>query len=138
MSNWNDSVITEFRANNGVVGGPFAGAHLLLLTTTGAKTGEPRVSPVMPSVRDGRLYIVASKAGADTSPAWFHNLVAHPEVFVELATDDGVETYDARAVVLDRSERDRIYASIAATNPAFAGYQEKTDRVIPVVELVRR
>jgi deazaflavin-dependent oxidoreductase (nitroreductase family) len=137
MSNWNDSIITEFRANNGVVGGPFAGAHLLLLTTTGAKTGEPRVSPVMPSERDGRLYVIASKAGAPTHPAWFHNLVAHPQVFVELAIDGGVETFDATAAVLGREDRDRIYASIAETNPGFAEYEKKTDRVIPVVELIR-
>ena len=136
MSTWNDSIITEFRANNGVVGGPFAGSHLMILTTTGAKTGEPRVSPVMPVRHDGRLFIVASKAGADSNPAWFHNLVAYPKVFAELSIDGGVTTYDATAVVLEGDERQRVFDAIATTNPGFADYQNKTSRVIPVVEIV--
>jgi len=136
MSTWNDSIITEFRANNGVVGGPFAGSHLMILTTTGAKTGEPRVSPVMPVRHDGRLFIVASKAGADTNPAWFHNLVAYPKVFAELSIDGGVTTYDATAVVLEGDERQRVFDAIATTNPGFADYQKKTSRIIPVVEIV--
>jgi len=136
MSTWNDAIITEFRANNGVVGGPFAGAHLLILTTTGAKTGEPRVSPVMPISHDGRLFIVASKAGADTNPAWFYNLVAHPKVFAELSIEGGVTTYDATAVVLDGPERQRVFDAIVKTNPGFGEYQKKTSRVIPVVEII--
>ncbi|MET0992196.1 MAG: nitroreductase family deazaflavin-dependent oxidoreductase [Lacisediminihabitans sp.] len=136
MSNWNDSIITEFRANDGVVGGPFAGAHLMILTTTGAKTGEPRVSPVMPVRYDGRLFVVASKAGADTNPAWYHNLVAHPTVFAELSIEGGVTTYDATAVVLEGHERQRVFDAIATTNPGFADYQKKTSRLLPVVEIV--
>jgi deazaflavin-dependent oxidoreductase (nitroreductase family) len=106
---------------------------MLLLTTTGAKTGAKRVNPLMYLNLDDHLYVFASKAGADTSPDWFHNLVAHPEVTVEL----GGDTFNALATPLERAERDRVYAVQAARLPNFAGYEEKTTRVIPVVEIVR-
>ena len=87
---WNDTIIAEFRDNDGKVGGPFEGSLLLLLHTTGAKTGEPRVSPMMYFAEPDGLFVIASKAGAPENPAWFHNLKAHPAVHVEQATDHGI------------------------------------------------
>jgi deazaflavin-dependent oxidoreductase (nitroreductase family) len=137
MSDWNDSIIAEFRANDGVVGGPFEGAHLLLLTTTGAKTGEARVSPMMYFADGDRRIVVASKAGADTNPAWYHNLVTNQKVHVEASVDGGVEEYDAIASVVPEPERTERYEVIGASNPGFAAYQEKTSRIIPLVALTR-
>ncbi|MGI8760717.1 MAG: nitroreductase family deazaflavin-dependent oxidoreductase [Jatrophihabitantaceae bacterium] len=128
---WNDRIIQEFRANDGRLGGDFAGAPVLLLHTTGAKSGRERVNPVMYLDADGSRFVFASKAGADTNPDWYHNLVAHPEVTVEL----GAERYAATATPVTGSQRDRLYAEQARRNPGFAGYQDKTARVIPVVEL---
>jgi len=132
-NDWNQSVIAEFRANAGKVGGPFAGGSLLLLTTTGAKTGRRLTSPVMYSSDGDRLLIFASKAGAPTHPDWYHNLIANPEVTVE----QGTETFNARAVVVTGEERDRLYAEQATRSPQFAEYQTKTTRQIPVVALER-
>lgn len=129
---WNSKVIEEFRANHGQMGGQFAGAPLLLLHTKGAKSGEERVNPMMYLDLDGRRFVFASKAGADTSPDWYHNLVANPRVTAEVG--DGSYSADAKRVTGD--ERDRIYAEQARRYPGFAEYQEKTSRVIPVVELV--
>ncbi len=129
----NAGIIEEFRTNGGVVGGPFEGATLVLLHTTGAKSGAERVTPVVARVDGDELYVFASKAGAPTHPDWFHNLVAHPAVTVELGTD----TFGATAVVLEGGARDEVYAAQAARYPNFAEYQEKTDRVIPVVRLDR-
>ena len=133
MTGWNDGVIAEFRANEGRVGGQFEGAPVLLLTTTGAKSGLPRTSPMMYLEQDGKVYVFASKGGAPTNPDWYHNLVAHPDVTVEL----GAETYSASARVTSGEERDTVYAKQAHLYPGFAEYAEKTSRVIPVVELVR-
>lgn len=130
-NDFNRQVIEEFRANQGKVGGFFAGAPVLLLHTTGAQTGEERVNPMMYLDEDGHRFVFASKGGADTNPGWYHNLVAHPEVTVELGTD----TYPATAAPVERPERDRIYAQQAARFPNFGEYQEKAERVIPVVEL---
>ena len=130
---FNQSIIAEFRANSGKVGGPFEGAPLLLLTTTGAKSGRQHTTPVMYNTDGDRLLVFASKAGAPTNPAWYHNLVAHPKVTVEV----GTESFDANAVVVAGEERDRLYARHAAQFPGFAEYQEKTTRVIPVVALER-
>jgi deazaflavin-dependent oxidoreductase (nitroreductase family) len=130
---WNNGVIAEFRANDGRLGGQFEGAPVLLLHTTGAKSGADRVSPMMYLDHEGHLYVFASKAGADSHPDWFRNLSANPEVRVELGTDD----FNAVATPLEGSERDRIYAIQAERFPGFGEYQEKTTRVIPVVELVR-
>jgi deazaflavin-dependent oxidoreductase (nitroreductase family) len=129
---FNQQVIDEFRANKGRVGGYFEGARLILLTTTGARTGRPHTTPVgyLPDGGD-RILVIASAAGAPTHPAWFHNLVANPQVTVE----SGAFTYEARAVVLEGEERDRAFARAVEADPGWAAYQEKTERVIPVVAL---
>ena len=133
-SDWNAKIIEEFRANEGKVGGQFEGAPLLLLHTTGAKSGLERVSPMMYRDEDGRLFVFASKAGADTDPDWFRNLQKTPAVTVELGTD----TFSATAQPLPEDERASVYARQAEKFPGFAEYQAKTTRVIPVVELVRQ
>ena len=132
VSDWNRKVIEEFRANEGRVSGPFQGAPVLLLHTWGRKTGAERVNPMMYLAEDGRVFVFASKAGAPTNPDWYHNLVANPKVTVEL----GSQTLSATAVPVTGADRDRIYAEHARRYPGFAEYQAKTDRVIPVVELV--
>jgi deazaflavin-dependent oxidoreductase (nitroreductase family) len=135
MSDFNRTVIEEFRANHGAVGGGFAGAPMVLLTTTGAKSGEKRVNPLMGLVDGGALYVVASKAGAPTNPDWYHNLLAHPEVEVEFGDD----RFAATAVpIVSGPERDRLYAAQVAAQPGFADYEKATTRVIPIVELRRR
>jgi deazaflavin-dependent oxidoreductase (nitroreductase family) len=131
---WNTKIIAEFRANEGRVGGQFEGAPVLLLHTTGAKSGAERVTPMMYLDLDGHRYVFASKAGADTNPDWFHNLRAHPEASVEV----GTESYPAIAVVLGGTDRDRVYAEQAQRYPGFAEYAKKTTRTIPVVELQRQ
>jgi deazaflavin-dependent oxidoreductase (nitroreductase family) len=129
---YNARIVAEFRANRGRVGGNFEGAPLLLLHSTGARTGREIVKPMM-FLRDGDRYLVfASKGGAPENPAWYHNLVAHPDAEIEV----GAETIPVRAEVLAGEERDRKYAEQAALYPGFAEYQQKTDRVIPVVALV--
>lgn len=132
--NWNDNIIAEFRANGGKVGGPFEGAKLLLLHTTGAKSGKERINPVMAFDLDGKLAVVGSYAGADVDPAWVHNLRAHPDAHIEIGTD----AYDVRAREMPPAERDAAYPRIVETAPGFGEYQTKTDRVIPVFELLRR
>ncbi|MFE7586052.1 nitroreductase/quinone reductase family protein [Streptomyces gardneri] len=138
MPDFNQQVIEEFRANGGRVGGMFEGAALLLLTTTGARSGRPHTNPAV-YVRDGaRLLVFASNAGGPRHPAWFHNLSADPHVTVELGTPAGtVERFVATAVVTEGEERDRLYAEQAARDPGFAAYQAATDRIIPVVALHR-
>jgi deazaflavin-dependent oxidoreductase (nitroreductase family) len=128
------ALITEFRTNGGLVtSGPFAGRPVLLLTTTGAKSGQPRLAPVVYS-RDGENHVVvASKAGAPVHPGWYHNLLANPVVTVEV----GRETFTARARVTEGAERERLFAERVATSPRFAEYQRQTTRVIPVVVLER-
>ncbi len=132
-NDWNSQVVEEFRANEGKVGGQFEGAPLLLLHTKGAKSGAERVNPVMYLDLDGRRYVFASKAGADSSPDWYHNLLANPDVTVEV----GEETYAASARPVSGDDRDRIYSEQARRYPGFAEYAAKTSRVIPVVELTR-
>lgn len=129
---WNNQIIAEFRANEGKVGGQFEGAPILLLHTIGARSGEERVTPMMYLQLGERRFVFASAAGADRHPAWFHNLVANPDVTVEV----GTETLAARAVPLSGDERDRVFDEQATRYPAFRGYAEKTDRTIPVVELI--
>jgi deazaflavin-dependent oxidoreductase (nitroreductase family) len=132
--NFNSNLIHEFRANNGATTGPFANAPLLLLTTTGAKSGREQTTPVV-YTRDGDdLVVIASKGGAPSHPAWYHNLVAHPDVVVELPG----ETIKAHARVATGDERDRLFKAQADIMPAFNDYQQKTDRVIPVVVLELR
>lgn len=131
QKDYNRRLIEEFRANKG--GGPMAGRPLLLLTTTGAKSGLPRTTPVM-YVRDGgRLLVIASNAGALAHPDWYHNLVAHPDVTVEVGTD----AFAARAVVLEGAERERVWAEIVKQYPFFAEHQAKIARRIPVIALDR-
>jgi deazaflavin-dependent oxidoreductase (nitroreductase family) len=131
--NWNQKIIDEFRATGGQVGGQFAGAPLLLLSTTGAKTGRKHTTPVMYLADGGRSYVFASKAGAPTDPDWYRNLVSHPRATVEVAS----ETFEVDAEVVTSTERDRLYAIQSERYPGFAEYQEKTTRVIPVVLLQR-
>lgn len=132
MSNWNDAVIEEFRANAGKVRA-FARQPLLLLTHTGAKTGAKRTNPVA-YFRDGDRYvIVASKGGAPTNPDWYHNLLANPEATIEVGTD----TFAVRAEPASTEERERLWRMITSKNPAFAEYERKTSRTIPVVILER-
>ena len=132
VQDWNRKIIEEFHANEGKVGGPFAGAPVLLLHTTGAKTGRERVNPMMYLDLDGHRYVFASKSGADTNPDWYWNLVAHPDVTAEV----GTETYEAAAVPVTGDDRDRIYAEQARRYLGFAEYAQKTSRIIPVVELI--
>lgn len=131
---WNRGVIEEFRANKGQVGGMWAGRPLLLLTTTGAKSGKPRTHPLMYQREGDRLFVFASKGGAPTNPDWYYNLRAHPEATVEV----GDQTFQAQAKPVTGAERDQIYARWAERYPQFGEYQEKTDRTIPVIELDRR
>jgi deazaflavin-dependent oxidoreductase (nitroreductase family) len=134
MNDWNSKVIEEFHANGGKVGGSFEGAPLLLLTTTGAKSGQRRTTPLVYLPDGDRMIIFASKAGAPTNPDWYHNLVAHPQVTIEV----GTEAFEAKSVVITGEERDRLYAQQAAKNPGFAEYQTKTTRLIPVIALERQ
>jgi deazaflavin-dependent oxidoreductase (nitroreductase family) len=134
INNFNQSIIDEFRANGGKVGGPFEGANLLLLHTTGAKSGQPRVSPLAYFEIDGKLIIIGSFAGAPVSPAWVHNLRANPAARVEV----GTEEFDVSAHELPRAERDALFEKVSAAAPGFAEYQQKTSRVIPLFELERK
>jgi deazaflavin-dependent oxidoreductase (nitroreductase family) len=130
----NGNITHEFRANAGKVGGRFEGNELLLLTTTGAKSGEPRVAPLVVFRIDGKLLIVAGYGGADVNPAWVHNLRANPRAHVETATG----SFDVVAHEVDPSQREAVIPRINATTPAFAYaiYQSKTTRTIPIFELV--
>jgi deazaflavin-dependent oxidoreductase (nitroreductase family) len=128
---FNKSIIDEFRGNGGKVTGQFANADLLLLTTTGAKSGQSRVSPLAYFRVDGRLIIVGSFAGAPINPAWVHNLRANPRAHVEV----GTESFDVTARELPSDERDEIFPQLTAAAPGFAEYQSKTSRVIPLFEL---
>ena len=130
---WNRQLIEEFHANGGKVSGPMASAPLLLLETTGAKSGQQRTSPLLYYHEHERLFIFATKAGAPTNPDWYYNILAHPDVTVEI----GTEKFPATCVVVGEEERAQIYAKQAATVPVFAEYERQTTRTIPVVELVR-
>ena len=138
MNDWNAAIIDEFRANDGKVGGKFEGAPLLILHTTGAKSGQERLAPVMyQAVGDSDdgddLAVFASKAGAPTHPDWYHNLVADPNATVEV----GTETYAVKARVAEGDERERIWSTQKERYPGFAEYEQKTSREIPVVVLER-
>ena len=130
-TNWNQQIIDEFRANDGKVGGRFEGKTLLLLHTTGAKSGQEHVNPVA-YVRDGVKYVViASKGGAPTNPDWYYNIVAHPHLSVEV----GTETFQVNAKVTEDPERTRLYNKMVEMMPGFDDYRRNTDRVIPVIKL---
>jgi deazaflavin-dependent oxidoreductase (nitroreductase family) len=131
---FNKGVVEEFRANQGTIKtGRFAGRRLILLTTTGARSGQPRTAPLA-FTRDGEHYVViASKGGSPTHPDWYHNLIKTPIVTIET----GAETFQARARVAEGEERERLFNAQAALMPGFAEYQRKTPRQIPVVVLER-
>jgi len=132
MQDYNAAVIEEFRANHGKVAA-FGDAPVVLVSMTGAKSGAQRVKPLVALLDDGRIYVIASKGGSPRNPDWYYNLVAHPDVEVEL----GDERFGAVAVPVTGPERDRLYALQASRQPAFAEYAQKAGRVIPVVELRR-
>jgi deazaflavin-dependent oxidoreductase (nitroreductase family) len=129
----NRAVIEEFRTTGGKAGGVFEGKPLVLVHHTGAKTGTERIAPLVPLLDDGHIYIFASKGGADSHPDWYRNLEVNPGVIVEL----GAETFTATARILEGAERDEIYAKQVDAEPQFGEYQRNTERVIPVVELLR-
>ena len=128
---WNKTIIEEFRANDGKVGGQFADMPLLLLHTIGAKSKLPRINPVAYIADGEQLVVMASKAGAPTNPDWYYNIVANPEVSVEVGTDQ----FQARATIAAEPERTQLYEKMATVNPGFAEYQRQTTRIIPVIVL---
>jgi deazaflavin-dependent oxidoreductase (nitroreductase family) len=132
-NDFNQSLIAEFRANGGQVGGQFKGATLLLLHTIGAKSGATRTNPLAYTKDGDRLIVIASKGGAPTNPDWYYNVVANSDVTVEV----GTEQFKARATVADEQERDRLFAQMVAVMPGFGEYQRNTTRRIPVVILER-
>lgn len=134
LKEWDRQIIKEFRASRGNVGGQFAGVPLLLLTTTGAKSGQQRISPLAYLSEGGRIYIFAGNRGAPTNPSWYHNLVAHPDVTVEL----GPETFEARAIVTASTEWDRLDSIQLQKLPGLAALREKITRKVPVVLLERK
>lgn len=135
MDDFNQSIIEEFRANDGKVGGPFEGAPMVLVHHTGAKTGTERVTPLMYQPEsDERMYIFASKAGAPDNPDWFHNLVANPDTTIEV----GAETQSVRARVLEGEERSTVWEAQKSAVPQFAEYEKTAEgREIPVFALER-
>lgn len=132
-NDWNAKIIEEFRAHAGVVGGPFEGAPMVLITTTGAKSAKKRTTPLVCLPDGERIVIFASKAGAPTNPDWYHNLKANPQVTVEV----GADAYQAEAVEITGSERDRLFAVQVERMPGFQTYADSTSRVIPVIALER-
>ncbi len=134
MSDWNVHIIEEFRANEGRVGGPFEGAPMVIMHTVGAKSGAERETPLVyfPE-EDGTMVVVASAAGAPKHPAWYHNLKANPTIDVEV----GTETFGVKAEEITGDERAALWATIVAERPGFGEYQEKTDRILPLIRLTR-
>ena len=130
---FNERNIEEFRRNGGKVGGQFEGFPLLLLTSTGAKSGAQRLNLIGYFGIDGKIYIIGSAAGRDNNPAWVHNIRAHPQVSVEIGSD---ASKPVTARELPRDERDSIYRTVVERAPGFGEYEQRTDRVIPVFELV--
>lgn len=133
LKQMNLKIIEEFRANKGVVGGPFKGVPVLLLTTRGRKSGRRRIAPLVYGTDGDDLFVIASKAGYSKHPHWYLNLEANPNVTVEV----GLETYPARATIVQEPERTRLFAQQVRVMPQFKVYQDKTERVIPVVRLER-
>ncbi len=131
VTDYNQTNIDEFRANDGKIGGNFEGAPMILVHHVGAKTGTKRVNPLTYQAVDGGYAVFASKAGADTNPDWFYNLKANPETVVEV----GTETISVTARVATGEERDRIFSQQKQNAPVFVEYEKKTSRVIPVVVL---
>ncbi len=134
FNDWNAKIIEEFRDNEGKVGGPFEGAPMILVHHIGAKSGTERVTPLACFPQpDDKILIVASKAGAPTNPDWYHNLKAHPRVEVEY----GTQKFPVEVTEVEGATRDELFAKVAAINPGFGEYQEKTTRVIPLLMLSR-
>jgi deazaflavin-dependent oxidoreductase (nitroreductase family) len=131
MNDYNQQVIEEFRTNGGRVGGPFESMELLLLHHTGAKSGANRINPLAYLSDDGHYVIFASKAGAPTNPDWYHNVKANPNVTIEVGDD----TMQAVASEATGEDRDRLYAAQKARVASFAEYEQKTERLIPVIVL---
>lgn len=134
MSDFNKRIIEEFRANGGVVGGHFDGMNLLLVHTTGAKSGLERINPVAQIMDGDRYVIIASKGGAPTNPDWYYNIKANPEVTIEV----GTQKFPALAAITEEPERSELFEKMASQYPGFEDYKEKTKRVIPVVTLTRQ
>ena len=134
QNDYNRQLIEDFRANRSKPDSSFASRPLLLLTTTGAKSGRPRTTPMMYIPDGNRLLVIASNAGAERHPDWYYNLVAYPEVTVEVKA----ETYNATASVIEGEERQRLWAKVLAAAPFFAEHQAKITREIPVIALERR
>ncbi|MEV1167126.1 nitroreductase family deazaflavin-dependent oxidoreductase [Nonomuraea sp. NPDC049784] len=132
-SEFNQQTIDEFRANEGRVGGMFEGRPLVLLTTTGAKSGKPSTTPMLYLADGDRYIVIASNAGRDHHPSWYHNLRATPEATAEV----GTETFEIKAVVVEGTERDQLYARMAEQWPGFRDYEAQTSRRIPVLALYR-
>jgi len=133
QNNWSMATIIEFRANAGKVGGRFAGKTLLILHTIGAKSGQKHINPVDYVTYGDRFVIIASKGGAATNPDWYYNIVANPQVTVEV----GTEQFPARASITTKPERTRLYNKMVEMMPGFAEYQKNTTRIIPVIILSR-
>lgn len=133
-NDWNAQVIAEFRANGGKVGGPFEGSPMVLVHHRGAKTGTERVTPLMCQPEGDRVHIFASKAGAPDNPDWYHNLLANPEITIEIGDEVDVAV---RVTELTGEERDRVWDRQKAAWPQFAEYEKSTDRTIPVLALDR-
>ena len=134
MTDFNQTIIEEFRANEGKVAA-FPGAPVVLITTKGAKSGQTRVNPLVGQIADdGAFYVFASKAGAPNNPDWYYNLLAHPDIEVEFGTD----RYSATATLITGADRDRIYDRQKELMPQFADYEASTTRIIPVIALTRK
>lgn len=133
VNDWNKKIIEEFRANGGKVGGNFAGRTLLLLHTIGAKSGQERINPVAYTKDGDRIVIIASKGGAPTHPDWYYNIVANPQLTVEV----GTEKFNVNAAVAEEPERSRLYEKMVEVMPGFAEYKAKTSREIPVIVLTK-
>lgn len=134
MTDFNTQIIDDFRSHDGYVGAPFHSDRLVLLHHVGAKSGTERVSPLMSFPEENAWVVVASKGGAPEHPAWFHNLLAHPDVEIEY----GSETIPVRASEVVGPERDSLWSEIIVSNPGFAAYEKRAGRVIPLVRLTRR
>ncbi len=133
VNDWNKKIIEEFRANGGKVGGNFEGRTLLLLHTKGAKSGQERINPVAYTKDGDQWVVIASKGGAPTHPDWYHNIIANPQLTVEV----GTEQFEVEAKVTEEPERTRLYDQMASIMPGFADYKVKTMRKIPVIVLKR-
>lgn len=133
VNEWNKAIIKEFRENGGKVGGQFENADLILLHTIGAKSGLERINPVAYFTDNGNYVVIASKAGAPDNPDWYHNIVAHPEFSVEV----GTEQFPVQAIVAEEPARTELFTKMVAKSPGFGEYQQKTERIIPVVVLSR-